>query len=102
MFRVFFNHFNGSLTYDGAGAKCGSTYIDRNFHELMTDRFGKAYTSISESDRGPGSRFMDTFESAKKDFGSTPYDGEGQVYLKMEVADSEYYDSDERRVLLSR
>jgi hypothetical protein len=92
---------NGSLIYHGAGAKCGSTYIDRNFHELMTDRFGEAYTSVSEANRGPGSTFMGDFEIAKKDFGSGH--DEHTISLRMDDApDSEYYDSDERRVILTR
>ena len=77
-------------------------HIDRNFHELMTDRFGEAYTSISETHRGPGSKFMADFESVKKDFGAGGNDCEDRIGLKMDAPDSEYYDSAQRDVILSR
>lgn len=52
--------------------KCGSTYIDRNFHKLLAERFGKAFTSLGADDIGPGSDLMDNFERFKKDFSGTP------------------------------
>lgn len=52
----------------GAGAKCGGTYIDRNLHELMTKRFGQAFSSLPPDRIGPGSRFMLAFESRKQQF----------------------------------
>ena len=52
------------------GGKCGATYVDRNLHDLLTRRYGDAFSSLPISKRGPGSRFMDEFEGAKKDFGS--------------------------------
>lgn len=68
----------------------------------MTDRFGEAYTSISETHRGPGSKFMAEFESAKKDFGAGGNDFEDRVALTMDSPKSEYYDSDDRSVILTR
>jgi hypothetical protein len=50
------------------GGKCGGTYIDRNLHELLTKRFGKAFTDLAPEMIGAGSRFMSYFEGHKKDF----------------------------------
>lgn len=55
---------------DFSGGKCGATYVDRNLHDLLARRYGSSFTSLPISKRGPGSRFMSEFESAKKDFGS--------------------------------
>ncbi|KAJ4213220.1 hypothetical protein NW759_011064 [Fusarium solani] len=52
----------------GGGGKCGGTFVDRNFHALMEKRFGEAFTSLDPEMTGPGSRFMDQFEMAKRDF----------------------------------
>lgn len=45
-----------SLMFDevvvGQGAKCGSTFIDRNFHFLMVKRFGAAYEDVPLHRRG--------------------------------------------------
>ncbi|OCL13732.1 hsp70-like protein [Glonium stellatum] len=55
----------------GVGGKCGGTYIDRNLHKLMTTRFGTAFTSLPPERTGPGSTFMQQFESKKRSFSST-------------------------------
>jgi len=52
----------------GVGGKCGGTYIDRNLYELLERRFGKAFTSLPPDRNGPGSPFMQQFESKKKSF----------------------------------
>ncbi|RSL99786.1 hypothetical protein CDV31_012037 [Fusarium ambrosium] len=52
----------------GGGGKCGGTFVDRNFHAFMKKRFGKAFKSLGPEMTGPGSRFMDQFEMAKRDF----------------------------------
>ncbi|KPM42135.1 hypothetical protein AK830_g4382 [Neonectria ditissima] len=52
----------------GGGGKCGGTFVDRNFHQLMEKRFGTAFTSLGSEMIGPGSRFMDQFEMSKRDF----------------------------------
>jgi molecular chaperone DnaK (HSP70) len=51
----------------GAGGKCGGSFIDRNLHDLLAARFGEAYLSLPEEDRGASSNFMDAFEHAKQD-----------------------------------
>jgi hypothetical protein len=69
----------------------------------MTDRFGEAYTSISGTQRGPGSKFMADFESVKKDFGARGNDDfRDRIGLKMDAPNSEYYDSAQRDVILTR
>lgn len=52
----------------GDGAKCGGTYIDRNLHRLLTERFGSAFSSLPADRIGPNSRFMVAFESKKQQF----------------------------------
>jgi hypothetical protein len=50
------------------GGKCGGTYIDRNLYKLLKERFGSAFTSLPPERIGPGSEFMQSFESKKKNF----------------------------------
>ncbi|KAF8857613.1 hsp70-like protein [Acephala macrosclerotiorum] len=56
----------------GVGGKCGGTYIDRNLYKLLSERFGAAFTSLPPDITGPGSTFMQQFESKKKNFTSIP------------------------------
>ncbi|OAA77585.1 Hsp70 family protein [Akanthomyces lecanii RCEF 1005] len=53
---------------DFAAGKCGATFVDRNFRQLMADRFGEAFTSLDSEMTGPGSAFMNQLEQRKKDF----------------------------------
>lgn len=86
-----------------AGGKCGSTYVDRNLHELMSKRFGNAFDKIPHAKKGPGSKFMNAFESAKCQFGNSADPGSIEVGpLDLGVEDSKYFDADERAVLLDR
>jgi hypothetical protein len=50
------------------GAMCGSTFIDRNFNDWMTRKFGKAYTDLDFDMRGPASTFFRRFEVLKRGF----------------------------------
>ncbi|KAL2201124.1 hypothetical protein P885DRAFT_25997 [Corynascus similis CBS 632.67] len=87
----------------GIGGKCGSTYIDRNFIKLMTERFGSAFENVPLKRRGPGSEFMASFEKAKQSFGTSenesfeihPIDMQGNLQ-------QEHYDPDEAAVILSK
>ncbi|KAF4536091.1 Heat shock protein HSP73 [Lasiodiplodia theobromae] len=90
----------------GVGAKCGSTYIDRNFNTWMVNKFGEAYTSLSQKKRGAGSAFMRSFEAQKKTFGSKLLGRGDQKYIEidhiaMDVPSSSRYDSDEAVVNLT-
>ncbi|KAL2138658.1 hypothetical protein VTI28DRAFT_6461 [Corynascus sepedonium] len=87
----------------GIGGKCGSTYIDRNFIKLMTERFGSTFENVPLKRRGPGSEFMASFEKAKQSFGTSenesfeihPIDMQGNLQ-------QEHYDPDEAAVILSK
>lgn len=90
----------------GAGAKCGSTYIDRNFNTWMANKFGEAYLSLSQKKRGAGSAFMRSFETQKKTFGSKLLGRGDQKYIEidhiaMDVPSSSCYDNDEAVVNLT-
>lgn len=86
----------------GVGGKCGSTFIDRNFHSLMSRRFGRAFENLDQKVKGPGSRFMRSFEDVKCDFGaSTSTELKEISPFVMNVEDSEYYDSETHAVFLS-
>ena len=86
-----------------AGGKCGATSIDRNFVQWMSKNFGSNYTSIDMKKRGPGSVFMDSFESAKRNFGSPDDDRPFEIGpIEMELPWSPIYDDDEQVVKLSR
>ncbi|KAK0335228.1 hypothetical protein LTR02_011802 [Friedmanniomyces endolithicus] len=83
---------------------CGSTAVDRNLYALMRKRFGRAFVAVEERRRGPGSRFMNAWETIKRSFGT--HAGH-QVYeigplVMRHLEDSEHYDADECMVLLTR
>ncbi|KAF4626120.1 hypothetical protein G7Y89_g12042 [Cudoniella acicularis] len=82
----------------GIGAKCGATYIDRNFHRLMSKRFGDAFNSITEK-TAIGSEFMDDFEWNKKIFGSKGLEL-APMHLFMDAPESEFYRADRGEVIL--
>lgn len=87
----------------GAGGKCGSTYIDRNFHKLMLKRFGPAFQNAPAKQKAPSSNFMISFEKAKQSFGSSENDSFDILPIKMrDVENPDYYDKDESTVKLSR
>ncbi|KAK4904085.1 hypothetical protein LTR66_017945, partial [Elasticomyces elasticus] len=52
------------------GGKCGSKTIDRNMYKLMNERYGSAWTAVSDNWKSPGSRYMTEFEDHKRNFGS--------------------------------
>ncbi|KAK1817503.1 hypothetical protein LTR12_008144 [Friedmanniomyces endolithicus] len=83
---------------------CGSTAVDRNLYALMRTKFGKKFGAVEERRRGPGSRFMNAWETVKRSFGT--HAGH-QVYeigplVMRHVEDSRHYDADECMVLLTR
>lgn len=87
------------------GAKCGSTSVDRRFTEWMTLKFGAAFTSLDLKKRGPGSLFMQAFESAKRHFG---HRDSSHIWYEIEPLDMELeapsvnYDEDEQCVKIPR
>ncbi|KAK4892651.1 hypothetical protein LTR27_008927 [Elasticomyces elasticus] len=88
----------------GIGGKCGATYIDRNLHDLMRQRFGSAFDEIEMRRKGPGSRFMNAWESVKRGFGAN---GDSLVkeigpLIMKGVGSSQYYDDEEGMVRLTR
>ncbi|KAF4634009.1 hypothetical protein G7Y89_g4107 [Cudoniella acicularis] len=86
----------------GIGGKCGSTYIDRNLHALLSKRFGSAFDDLTFGQKGPGSKFMACFELLKRDFGLNE-DREVRELspLNLCLPDSEYYDDYDRTVKLT-
>ena len=67
----------------------------------MTNKFGPAYTRVPLKERGPGSMFMDSFESCKKRFGGDQGDSYEIYPIKM-VTNVDGYDEDEGIVMLSQ
>lgn len=94
---------NVQLTHLYIGGKCGSTYIDRHLHALLSDRFGDAFESIPYSRKGPGSALMDNWELLKKRFGGNIEDSGtfelGPLYL--DLPSSHHYDRVENLIFLS-
>ncbi|KAK3387751.1 hypothetical protein B0H63DRAFT_542149 [Podospora didyma] len=92
----------------GAGGKCGSTYIDRNFLGLMSRRFGKAFGEVPLKRRGHGSQFMASFEKVKQAFGTAGHDAFGNDCFEIHPINMQgyfnpdHYDEDEAAVILSR
>ncbi|KAH8804545.1 Hsp70 family protein-like protein [Xylogone sp. PMI_703] len=92
-----------TLTFDelcvGIGGKCGSTYIDRNLHKLLTKRFGSAFKNVPSTQKGPGSAFMRCFEGVKRDFGLFTTSEEKEIYpLRLDIEESKYYDPEESTI----
>lgn len=83
---------------------CGSTFVDRNLHELMRRRFGQAFDDVEPRRKGPGSRFMTQWEGVKRSFGqSGDYITKEIGPLNMKgVPDSQWYDSEDCSVKLTR
>ena len=70
---------------------------------LLSKRFGDAFDSLPLKKKGPGSNLMKAFEQVKRDFGYSKDSHTHELPLNMytEKADPEYFDDDERLVLLS-
>jgi hypothetical protein len=84
------------------GGKCGSTYVDRNLHSLLSKWFGSSFDDLPFSQKGPGSKFMVSFETYKKSFGlSDDRDIREIGPIKLDLPNSEHYDEDERLVILT-
>ncbi|KAK5120261.1 hypothetical protein LTR85_006467 [Meristemomyces frigidus] len=87
----------------GDGKACGSTFVDRNLHALMRERFGQAFDDVEPRRKGPGSRFMNQWESVKRSF------GQSGSYLTKEIGPlnmrgvftSEWYDDEDCLVKLT-
>jgi len=88
---------------EGIGGKCGSTYIDREFHQWMSRTFGKAFDNLKFEKIGPGSPFMKNFESCKRNFGSSSdLDQDYDINLVMSDApNSDFYNREEWEVKLT-
>jgi hypothetical protein len=69
----------------------------------MENRFGRAFEALKMTTKGPGSRFMNTWESVKRSFTQTD---DGIIYeigpLRMEgTRDSAFYDEEEAMAKLT-
>ncbi|KAH8817272.1 hypothetical protein F5884DRAFT_246530 [Xylogone sp. PMI_703] len=88
----------------GIGGKCGSTYIDREFHKLMMEWFPDHFPQVPLKLKGPGSAFMNMFENAKRDLSDSVDDDDDEaIEIKLhlgEGVESEHYDDE--FVLLKR
>ncbi|KAG5305456.1 Hsp70 family protein [Histoplasma capsulatum G186AR] len=69
----------------------------------MSDRFGDAFDNLPMKRKGPGSELMNKFEVIKKDFGHSNDPTIFELPLNMNAphAKPEYFDDEERIVLLS-
>jgi len=70
----------------------------------MRERFGSAFDEIEMRRKGPGSRFMNAWESVKRGFGT---EGDSMVkeigpLIMKDVESSQYYDDEEGMVRLTR
>ncbi|KAF5877191.1 putative hsp70 family protein [Botrytis fragariae] len=87
----------------GTGGKCGSTYIDRHLHDLLSDHFGNDFDSIPYSRKGPGSVLMNNWEVLKKGFGRNMEEAGtvelGPLYL--DLPSSHQYDREDNVIFLS-
>ncbi|KAK3374126.1 hypothetical protein B0T24DRAFT_577000 [Lasiosphaeria ovina] len=92
----------------GVGGKCGSTYIDRKFLQLMAVRFGKSFEKVPPKRRGPGSQFMASFERVKQSFGTSGRNAFEADRFDIHPIDmlgtfnTKQYDEDEATVFLTK
>ena len=71
----------------------------------MSRRFGKAYTDMPSKVKEPGSRFMESFERVKRDFGygSNEDDSIKQIGpLAMKTPESDFFDPEENMINLTK
>jgi hypothetical protein len=88
---------NGHLDFEellvGVGAMCGSTFIDRNFNDLMIQKFGSAYKNVDAEQRGPSSNFFRQFEVVKKNFTGPHHSKRIDIWpINMDAPKSANYD----------
>ncbi|EEP82793.1 predicted protein [Uncinocarpus reesii 1704] len=84
----------------GAGAMCGGTSIDREFHRLMESKYGSVFSGKSAKDISQGSQFMKEFENIKRAF-----DGEQREYtvcLALDRESGKGYDAELGQISLTR
>lgn len=90
----------------GKGGKCGSTYLDREMLKLLESRFGAAFRKVPVKSRGPGSPFMESWESAKRDYsGGDGNDTRSYRVVPLRLDGDflvQYYDESEVTVILSK
>ena len=103
-YRVSLNS-KGGLEFEeilvGVGALCGSTLIDRNFHDWMIKKFGTQYTNVKLEKRNFSSAFFREFEEVKKSFTGPNYKRRMDIYpINMNVSTAENYDQDDRTLHL--
>jgi hypothetical protein len=100
--RVGYSLIGGIL-----GAKCGATSIDRALHSLMTQRYGESFSSLPIQKIGPGSKFMEDFETIKRDFDGKNSSQTFAIHLKMRDLNKNersvvQYDFEEDEITLTR
>jgi hypothetical protein len=67
----------------------------------MRSRFGEAFSNLPRGKKSAGSKFMNQFESAKREFGDSQCSKTYRFNLKMAVRGSSYYDDDDDEHLFS-
>ena len=67
----------------------------------MVETFGQAFIDVPVKDRGPGSKFMDCFESCKKKFDTSLGQQSFEIWPIRMTTQSFKYDDDEGSVTLS-
>lgn len=83
------------------GGKCGGTYIDRNIHKLLSDRFGSAFDTLGQNQIGQGSKLMEDFDWNKRIFGNENATLKDLRLFLRSTPDSAHYDSTEGGIILT-
>ena len=90
----------------GEGAKCGGTSVDRALHALLQQRYGTVFTDLPSTKIGIGSKFMEEFETIKRDYTGEDPEEEHDLRLKLKGLDPDDkgvklgydFDSDEIKI----
>lgn len=83
------------------GRKIGGTYVDREFHKLLSRRFGSAFDSLSQDQIGQGSKLMQDFDWNKRIFGNENAALRDLRLFLRNTPDSVHYDSSEGGIILT-
>jgi hypothetical protein len=88
------------------GGKFGATYVDRNLHAMLAERYGKSFLSLPITKRGPGGKFMKEFESIKKDFSGKTTNSHTLTLIMKDIEEGDpnciQYDPDECQLTLTQ
>jgi hypothetical protein len=94
---------HGYLPANPVGLDCGSAHINIAFIQWMKNTFKEAHSILPSAKRSWHSKFMISFEKAKREFDGMPDGPDFEIFpIDMESPSSRLYDAEEKMVNLPR